>query len=186
MDSDLPRPPGHSTVLPEQAGEFRFFYDSKDKAVEDYEKARLAVEEGRINQARKILGRLERSNIDFVFKERARTLRQSIPLPRMQDFQDSVTLAEVESDPFSYRDAVFLWDVAVEKALPSGTGTDLRVRLPDRKDSLLLRYSGQSKELQNTLKELETGQEITVYGRILSSDDQGANMHFQLLDLTGR
>lgn len=182
MDSDLPRPPGHSTVLPEAAGAFQYFYESKDNAVEDYEKARMAIEDGRVNQARKILGRLERSNIDFVFKERAKTLRQSIPLPRMDGFSDSVTLAEIENDPYSYRDAVFLWQGSVETSRPSSTGADLRIRLRDRDESVLMRYSGADTGTMDGLKELEAGQDITVFGRVLSSDDQGANMMFQMLD----
>ena len=181
MDSDLPRPPGHSTVLPEAAGEFNYYYDSKDLAVEDYEKARLAIEDGRVNQARKILGRLERSNVDFVFKERAKTLRQSIPLPRMGDFTDSVTMGEIESDPYSYRDAVFLWQGSVETSRMSPTGADLRIRLKERDESVLLRYSGGDREMMDGLKELEAGHDITVFGRVLSSE-QGSNMMFQLLD----
>tara|TARA_B100001939_G_scaffold286204_1_gene256251 strand:- start:18553 stop:19824 length:1272 start_codon:yes stop_codon:yes gene_type:complete len=181
MDSDLPRPPGHSTVLPEAAGEFSYFYDSKDRAVEDYEKARLAIEDGRVNQARKMLGRLERSNVDFVFKERAKTLRQSIPLPRMEDFTDSVTMGEIESDPYSYRDAVFLWQGTVETSRLSPTGADLKMRLKERDESVLLRYSGGNSEIMDGLKELEAGHDITVFGRVLSSDE-GSNMMFQLLD----
>lgn len=186
MDSDLPRPPGHSAVLPSGAGDFAHFYDNKDAAVQDYEEARKAIEDGRVNQARKILGRLERSNIDFVFKERALSLRQSIGLPDMGDFRDSITLGEIENDPFSYRDAVFLWEAVVQKAEPSGTGMDLRVSLINRPDSLRLRYTGEDRQLVESLKSLQSGQKITVYGRVLSSDNQGSQMTFQLLDLRTR
>lgn len=180
--SDLPRPPGHSTVLPHEAGDFAHFYENKDQAVQEYEMARAAIEDGRVNQARKMLGRLERSNIDFVFKERARSLRQSIPLPAMNQFQDSITLAEIESDPFSYRDAVFLWDATVRRAEPTPTGMQLEVSLEDRSEGLRLQYSGTDASIRDGLKNLSAGDGITVFGRVLSSDDRGSNMTFQLLD----
>lgn len=184
-DSDLPRPPGHSTVLPHEAGEFAHFYENKEEAVQQYEMARAAIEDGRVNQARKLLGRLERSNVDFVFKERARSLRQSIPLPTMNQFQDSISLAEIESDPFSYRDAVFLWEATVRKAQPTATGMQLEVSLKDRSDSLRLQYSGTDASVRDGLKNLSAGDAITIFGRVLSSDDQGSNMTFQLLDFRG-
>ena len=105
-----------------------------------------------------------------------------LPLPRMDGFSDSVTLAEIENDPYSYRDAVFLWQGSVETSRPSSTGADLRIRLRDRDESVLMRYSGADTGTMDGLKELEAGQDITVFGRVLSSDDQGANMMFQMLD----
>ncbi|MCB1303337.1 MAG: tetratricopeptide repeat protein [Leptospiraceae bacterium] len=179
-DSDLPLPPGQSTVLPPEAGDFPFRYDSKEDAVAEYEKARAAIEDGRINQARKMLGRLERSNIDFIFRERARSLRQSIPLPSMDDFRDTITLAEINSDPFSYRDAVFLWPATVHKVMGDGPGLHLEVEAQDR--TLTLSYSGTNEEKRKALRSLEAGDEIQVYGRILSSDEQGSRSSYQLLD----
>jgi tetratricopeptide (TPR) repeat protein len=180
-ESNLPRPPGHSSVLPPEAGEFVYTFSSKEDAVALYEQARLAVEEGRVNQARRMLGRLERSNVDFVFKERARTLRQSIPLPTMKDFRDSITIAEIRSDPYSYRDAVFLWDAVLESVRPSGTGISLEIR-PDGSDSVRMSYTGSDSNVRSGLRDMQVGERLTVYGRVLASDAEGRQLQFQLLD----
>jgi len=180
--SDLPRPPGHSTVLPPEAGEFPHSFSSKEEAVALYEEARLAIEQGRVNQARKMLGRLERSNIDFVFKERASALRQSIPLPPMADFRDSITLGEIRSDPYSYRDAVFLWEGTVQSVNQSGIGLELNFK-PENAESLSLKYTGTDSGLQENLSTLQPGEKVSVYGRVLSADGEGRQLTFQLLGL---
>lgn len=112
---DLPVIPDATTVLPPDAGETEFRYESQADATSDFQRARQLIASGRVNQGRNVLAKIERSNADFLLRDRATLLRQSIPVIEAAWFDDPVSPAQYLNDPFAYRDADILWSGRIEK-----------------------------------------------------------------------
>ncbi len=127
---DLPQPPSSGTVVsPAQFGDEdpRFTYADRDAALVDYRSARERIGEGKINQARYLLGKLEFSNAGFEIKERALLLRDSIPRVPRADFRDPVDMASILGEPLLYRGATVFWRGSVKDLRRAEGG--LRFRL---------------------------------------------------------
>ena len=87
----------------------RFLYSSKKELMEDYLRAKLLAREGKVNQARYLLGRIEISNANFQVKERILIFRSLLPMIPFYKFHDPVDPHQLYQEPYLYRGAQILW-----------------------------------------------------------------------------
>lgn len=126
FEKNLPQPPAHGSIIPER--EFvsekpKFLYTTGDEALTDYSNARKLIVKGFVNQAMYLLGKIELSNADFEIKERARLLRDFIPVVEPHEFADPVTIEEILKEPYIYRGAQVLWEGEIVSSQPMGQNT---------------------------------------------------------------
>ncbi|MCB1175712.1 MAG: hypothetical protein KDK39_19210 [Leptospiraceae bacterium] len=109
VDVDLPVRPMNGTVNPADlypAGDLpQFMYPDKAAALRDFSQARELIVQGRPNQARKLLGKLELSNASFEIKERVLQLRDAIPRTQQIPADDRISLADLHAQPYILRGA---------------------------------------------------------------------------------
>jgi tetratricopeptide (TPR) repeat protein len=125
-------PTSGSVIPPEQMEETpRFLYNSSAEAIEDYERARRSIGDGYVNRARVLLAKIEMSNAGFEITERARLLRDFIPVVDLSEFKDPVSADEIAAEPFMYRDAQIKWHGRVLSVSEDSTGMHRILFVPD-------------------------------------------------------
>ena len=111
LEDRLPAPPSGGSVIPAARlpEEPRFEYGDRDGVLAEYNRARQLALQGRPNQARFLLGKIELSNATFEIKERALLLRDSLPYLRIEHFEDALTPDQVFTSPYLLRGSQVHW-----------------------------------------------------------------------------
>lgn len=108
----LPEPPARITLNHPESGlspTSPVNYTSPGMALDEYELARKKVASGKVNQGRYLLNRIESSNAGFELKERARLMKDFIPILRREEFHDPVDYSTVLKEGAFYLGAQVLW-----------------------------------------------------------------------------
>ena len=188
LDLNLPKAPSRGTlILPEQyqGKPPPFIYKERDAFIADYKKARRNILVGRVNQARLILGRLELSNVGFEIKKRVLLLRASIPFLERSDFYDSLSIQEVQAQPYLYRGAQIFWQAKLQAIIPkakeiilkleksgeskeSSKGSSIENSTGKENKVLLVSYTVPPSQKKELLAQLNTQNEIQVFGTFQS------------------
>ncbi|MBE7438921.1 MAG: hypothetical protein HS115_10740 [Spirochaetales bacterium] len=104
-------PPAHITLIPPASygkdDRPETLYASVDEIKADFAEIQRFQEEGKPNAVLRLLGKLELSNAGFEVKERATTLRQSVFFA--PDFDDPISVSEVQKAPFALRGVRVRW-----------------------------------------------------------------------------
>ncbi len=173
---ELPAAPTSGTVI--AADQYssqkpRFIYTDRDSLISIYNTALKKIYQGKVNQARGLLGRLELSNASFEIKERVLLLRNSIPTVGFNDFHDPINIEKITEEAYIYRDAQVLWQGTLKLIRP-GTKDVLELEVqPQEKQNqgfrLLIRYPAQTSQIERLLTNIRaTGTQnvIQVFGNI--------------------
>ncbi len=131
LDESLPEPPSTgSVILDKEYKDARYFYKNKDEVVRDYKEARLRITKGEVNKGRVILAKIELSNASFELKERAKLLRDAVPMVPRRIFSDNVTLRQVLEKDDLYQGAQILWRGTAGASAGAGDKAQYFIREP--------------------------------------------------------
>lgn len=131
LDETLPEPPSTgSVILDKEYKDAKYLYKNKDEVVRDYKEARLRITKGEVNKGRMILARIELSNASFELKERAKLLRDAVPIVPRRIFSDNVTLRQVLEKDDLYQGAQVLWRGTAGASAGAGDKAQYFVREP--------------------------------------------------------
>lgn len=178
----LPEAPASGGVTPIERyteEQPRFVYAAREEALMEYNQARGLIFEGRVNEARRLLGRIELSNASFEIKERALMLRDAIPpITSRENFKDPVEPDALRKDPYIYRNAQILWSGVARDVNVSGSSVRFFLEMPAVSDlQTLVLYVPR----EGAPTPLRNGDPVSVFGSFLEL--RGEQIRLQSADV---
>ncbi len=135
----IPSPQSGSVVPLERYEKERpiFIFKDSKQVVLHFERARNLIENLQVNQGRVLLSQIENSNASFEFIERAKLLREAIPILQLKNFKDNISIEELSQAPHLYNEAQIFWTASLRAIKPNSEGLELELE-PNSKSNIKL------------------------------------------------
>jgi len=99
-----------------------FRYRTRERIIDDFEKAKLLLKDKKVNQSRYLLNQLIYSNADFQTREKAKIFLGFVFEPDFSDFNDNIQLSALFKNPKMHRDALVVVGGEVRDAISEKSG----------------------------------------------------------------